>query len=140
LTKALTIVKGSFGASGVGSFWHVGSSPLEISTTSDYKKGKSNQVKIYMFRGSNYKKGDLNLADNQSFLSGGRWPRFLPNFSDNHLPHLDLGLGGQQYQRIISAWGSAFTVLGWIPKLKRHTCMDFGSRRGGAIKREMVSE
>jgi hypothetical protein len=66
-----------------------------MSTTSDYKKGKSNQVKIYMFRGSNYKKGGLNLADDRSFLSGGRWPRFLPNFSDNHLPHLDLGPGGR---------------------------------------------
>jgi hypothetical protein len=109
LTKALTVVKGSSGASGVGSFWHAGTSPLEMSTTSDYKKGKSNQVKIYMFRGSNYKKGDLNLADDWSFLSGGRWPRFLPNFSNNHLPHFDLGsgVGGQQHQRIVSAWGSA---------------------------------
>jgi hypothetical protein len=94
LTKALTVVKGSSGATGVGSFWHAGSSPLEMSTTSDYKKGKSNQVKIYMFRGSNYKKGDLCLADDRSFLSGGRWPCFVPNFSDNHLLHLDLGPGG----------------------------------------------
>jgi hypothetical protein len=62
-----------------------------MSTTSDYKKGKNNQVKIYMFRGSNYKKGDLNLADDRSFLSGGRCPCFLSNFSDDHLPHLDLG-------------------------------------------------
>jgi hypothetical protein len=91
----LTVVEGSSGDTGVGSFWHAGSSPLEISTTSDYKKGTSNQVKIYMFRGSNYKKGGLNLADDWSFLSSGRWPRFLPNFSNNHLPHLDLGPGGR---------------------------------------------
>jgi hypothetical protein len=71
-----------------------------MSTTSDYKKGKSNQVKIYMFRGSNYKKSNLNLADDRSFLIGGRWPRFLPNFSGNHFPHLDLGVN--------------FVVPGWI--------------------------
>jgi hypothetical protein len=47
-----------------------------------------------MIRGSDYKKGDLNLADDQSFLSGGRCPYFLSNFSDDHLPHLDLGPGG----------------------------------------------
>jgi hypothetical protein len=72
LIKALIVVEGSSRASGVGSFWYAGSSPLEMSTTSDYKKGKSNQVKIYMFRGSNYKKGGLNLADDRSFLSSGR--------------------------------------------------------------------
>jgi hypothetical protein len=65
-----------------------------MSTTSDYKKGKSNQVKVYMFRGSNYKRGDPNLAGGRSFLIGGRWPSFLPNFFDNHLPHLNLGPGG----------------------------------------------
>jgi hypothetical protein len=90
----LTVVKGSSGASEGGSFRHAGSSPLEISITSDCKKGKNNQVRIYMFRGSDYKKGDLNLADDRSFLSGGRCPCFLSNFSDDHLPHLDLGPGG----------------------------------------------
>jgi hypothetical protein len=95
LIKALTIVEGSSGASGVGSFWHAGSSPLEMSIALDYKKGKSNQVKTDMFRGSNYEKGGLNVVDDRSFLSSGRWPRFLPNFSDNHLPHLHLGPRGR---------------------------------------------
>jgi hypothetical protein len=84
-----------------------------MSTTSDYKKGKSNQVKIYMFRGSNYKKGDPNLADDRSFLIGGRWPRFLPNFSDNHLPHLDLGSGAAISEDRFRL-GVNFEVLGWI--------------------------
>jgi hypothetical protein len=79
----------------------------------DYKKGKSNQVKIYMFRGSNYKKGDLNLADDRSFLSGGRWPRYLSNFSNNHLPHLDLGPGAAISEDHFCL-GVSFTVPGWI--------------------------
>jgi hypothetical protein len=84
-----------------------------MSITSDYKIGKSNQVKIYMFKGSNYKKGDLNLADDQSFLSGGRWPCFLPNFSDNHLPHLHLGPGAATSKDCFCL-GVNFVVPGWI--------------------------
>jgi hypothetical protein len=79
----------------------------------DYKKGKSNQVKIYMFRGSNYKKGDLNLADDRSFLSGGRWSRFLPNFFDNHLSHLDL-CPGEAISEDRFRLGVSFVVPGWI--------------------------
>jgi hypothetical protein len=52
VTKALTGAKESSGASGVGSFWHAGSSPLEMSTTSNWKKGRSNQVKMCIFGGS----------------------------------------------------------------------------------------
>jgi hypothetical protein len=51
LTKALTIVKESSRASRVGFSWRAGSSPLEMSTTSARKKEKSNQTKIYMFKG-----------------------------------------------------------------------------------------
>jgi hypothetical protein len=113
-----------------------------MSTTSDYKKGKSNQVKIYMFRGSNYKRDDPNLVGDRSFLIGGRWPSFLPNFSYNHLPRLNLGSGGSDIRGLFPLggqlhgarldphdtfrWGGAF-----LPK-KDHG----GNRRkleGGAI-------
>jgi hypothetical protein len=84
-----------------------------MSTTSNYKKRKSNEVKIYMFKGSNYKKGDLNLADDRSFLIGGRWARFLLNFSDSHLSHLDLGRGAAMSEDRFRL-GVNFVVPGWI--------------------------
>jgi hypothetical protein len=42
----------------------------------------------------NYKRDDLNLVGNRSFLIGGRWPSFFPNLPDSHLPRLSLGSGG----------------------------------------------
>jgi hypothetical protein len=52
VTKALTGAEESSRASGVGSFWHAGSSPLEMCTTLNCKKGRGNQVKMCIFRGS----------------------------------------------------------------------------------------
>jgi hypothetical protein len=84
-----------------------------MSTTSDCKKGKSNQIKIHMFRGSNYKRGDPNLITDRSLLTGGRWPSFLLNFSDDHLPHLDLGPGAAASEDRFRV-GVNFAVPGWI--------------------------
>jgi hypothetical protein len=42
----------------------------------------------------NYKRDDLNLVDNQSFLVGGRWSSFFLNLSGGRLPRLSLGSGG----------------------------------------------
>jgi hypothetical protein len=47
----------------------------------------------------NYEMGDPNLASNRSFLTGRRWPSFLPNFRDKHLPRLSVGSGGNSVRR-----------------------------------------
>jgi hypothetical protein len=65
------------------------------------------------FQWINYKRGDLNLAGDQSCLIGGRWPSFLPNFSDNHLPHLSLGRGAAISKDRFHL-GVNFAVPGWI--------------------------
>jgi hypothetical protein len=47
----------------------------------------------------NYKRGDPNLASNQSFLTGGRWPSCLPDFPNKYLPRLRVGPGGNNVRR-----------------------------------------
>jgi hypothetical protein len=53
------------------------------------------------------KGGDPNLASSWSFLAGGRRHNFFPDLPDKYLPCLSASPGGQQLQKIVSAWGSA---------------------------------
>jgi hypothetical protein len=99
VTRALTDARKSSEASTAESFLHVGSSPLEMSTTTDCRKGERSQSKMYMRRRIDYEKGDPNLASNRSFLAGRRWPSFLPDFPDKHFPHLSVSSGGNSIRR-----------------------------------------
>jgi hypothetical protein len=63
-----------------------------------YEKGSVSKKNVHGQK-ANYKRGTPNLASNQSFLTGGRWPGCFLDFPDKHRPRLSMSPGGNNVRR-----------------------------------------